>query len=415
MAAAPTNLDALTKSIIDGVMGQVGPKLEEVSGKMTGLEEKVTAIETKQASRVKRANPNVAAAEAVPGAVVLATAKIVVPKEFRGIRFARALRALSLCGEPAKVPDTIRNQYGDEETANLIERGFQRVGKTVQQSTPSSGGFLVLEDMITTDFIEFLRDRWSVLMAGARLIAMDKGNLHVAGMESGTSFQWVGETEQVTDSTPGFESVDLAAKMARAFCKISNSLREQASYDVDRIVLDDMADAVTEGLAFAALVSPGGKKSPRGIKYNERRTQVAIGAITSDSPSKFRLAIKKKKVNFSKADMAHVFAPEVEDFLYNLKTNIGTYHFREEMDNGLLMGSPYHTSTQIAVSDANITDWFYGKWREFWVAITKMMEIKVDPFTGLGENCTYAYLFHETDFALRQGAAMGHAGDVDVS
>lgn len=390
-------------AVSGGVTAVLEPVLKDVGAALTGIQEILAA--QKAPANIERPNPLEEQWKDVPAPATASLYKPPAPGD-EGVRFARVCRALA-CGKHfSEVPRILSDKFHDRETAKLME-------KSLATTTPSEGGLLVVDQFLAGEFIPLLREDWFLPQAGARFIPGPGGSVTIPGMASGASFSWVDETESMTDSTPGYDAVHLVAKKARAKVILSNDLREESSVEVDRMVLADMIAAVKEGLTRAALINTGSQKSPQGVKHNPRRNQVTCGAVTPDSPTAFIQALMDDKVAIEPS-YSWIFNPAVWAFFYNLKTNTGDYHFRDEMRRGELAGHRFFTTTQISTA-SNITDIFFGDWRELLILDTKNFEVKIDPYNLIDTDQTALHLFHKTDMGLRQGLKIGHASDADIT
>jgi HK97 family phage major capsid protein len=337
-----------------------------------------------------------------------------------GLRGARVLRAFACCrGDANIVPRWIADQIKDKALADYV-------AKALETGTPSKGGSLVLEQHLAAEFYPLLRSKFSLMELGIRVVPMPSGNMTIAGMISGASTGWVGEAKKGTSSRPQFARRKLSSKKAYGNVVISTDLMEESDYSMDELIRDDLAAAMAETLYLGAIHGPGGENSPLGIDKDPGRTQVSIGAmLTSDHPTEFITALLKAKVDFDPSNAGWHFGPDVWKQFYNLKTTTGVYLFREEMDNGRLLGYPFRVSALSEIgSDANgRAHIFFGKWSELFMGVTRDLQFSTtDVGTVLDEDgnevnawdeeLQFIKVTQKCDSLLRLSKCMAHSNNV---
>ena len=96
------------------------------------------------------------------------------------------------------------------------------------------------------------------------------------------------------------------------------------------------------------------------------------GVITADFPVYLRSVVMQKNVDDQRLGWA--FNSMLEGFLMNMKTDTGTYIYRDEMQAGKLLGAPYKVSNQIPVSSTGLTELFFGNWADMLIGDQMGME-----------------------------------------
>lgn len=407
MAIAPNNMDDTAQQLADKVMGKIKDKVHaQIDARIAQSKASQDGGNViKLWSRIPEGHPYTAPQS----------------KADLGLRGARVVRAYAATkGMGQDIPRFLSDTLKDKETCKIVE-------KSLATTTPSAGGALVLDEFLANEFYPLLRDHVSIYGLGARIIPMPKGTLSIAGFDTGATIGWVGEArgKQATGQT--FGKVRLSSKKAYGIISLSNDLLEESDLAVDEMVKMDMLDALTELLTHTAVHGTGSEYSPKGIALDERRTQVSIGALlTQDDPVKFVLALKKAKVNFDFTSAGWLFNSAVWAQFYSLKTTTGAWIFRDEMNEGKLMGYPFQVTESVSTgSDAHgLTHILFGKWSELIVGVTRdiMVEMSRDASLRLDEagnaanafedDLTFIKLTQKLDMGLRIGKAMTHASDV---
>lgn len=311
------------------------------------------------------------------------------------------------------------DRYHDRSTATMLERAMS-VG------TPSEGGFAV-PDVLSDQWIPLLYPVSKLLFLGARIMPMPEGNMRVPRVASGGTFSYGKENAKILASQPSVGEVKFAAKKLRGLVAISNDLLRVQSAMADAIVRDDGIKGMAAAFDRAGFVALGSEDEPLGALKDPSATQVAInGLVTGDTPTKFVTTLVNANVDpDGPGKFGWAFNATVWEQLYNLKTTTGQYLFREQMDQGKLLGYPFGRTTRIANgTDANEkTTVGFGDWSEYWIARQGELEIVATTEGGyydaagnaqlpFGLDQTVLRFIDKHDMRLRQAAAMAVSSNV---
>ncbi|PLX74257.1 MAG: phage major capsid protein [Azoarcus sp.] len=130
--------------------------------------------------------------------------------------------------------------------------------------TATAGGNTVATNMLANSFIDMLRPRAKVLQAGASVLSGLTGNVAIPRQTAAAAAYWVSEGNDVTESQPAFDQVQMTPKTVGAYTEVSRKLLLQSSVSIADFVGRDLTSVI--GLAMdAATINGIGGAQPTGI------------------------------------------------------------------------------------------------------------------------------------------------------
>lgn len=127
------------------------------------------------------------------------------------------------------------------------------------------------------DFIDYLRPM-TVYGQLSHLFRAAPANIPIKGQSSGASAYYVGELERIPVTNITANSVTLTLKKAAAIATFSSELLQQTGYDVERMVRDDIAAAITQLQDSTFLSTNAGSDStPAGIRNGISKLDIVFG------------------------------------------------------------------------------------------------------------------------------------------
>ena len=368
--------DADVTDILDAVaevMGESEPEEEEKGSRSSaGRERKSKSMQKKTVQRktVQRKYSNIflAKPEEATG-----RKKKAVPAD---VMLARAIKCIDIWGrqDPERAAYFAQKNYGDSEMSGEF--------KALSATGPTYGGYLIPE-VYMDDIIELLYPKTVIFELGAQKVPLDKGNLNIPKMTAGTRATWRGEQRKIAKSAPEFGNIKLSAKSLSTIVPQSRELLMSTSYSADAMFANDLTRKMQLGLDYGGLYGTGGEFMPLGIYYNKEVEKIDVtkldamyasttGVITADFPVYLRSVVMQKNVDDQR--LGWTFNSMLEGFLMNMKTDTGTYIYRDEMQTGKLLGAPYKVSNQIPVSSTGLTELFFGNWADMLIGDQMGME-----------------------------------------
>lgn len=119
------------------------------------------------------------------------------------------------------------------------------------------------------DVLEPLRAKNVLVEAGAKLMTNLNGDVVVPVMQA-SNVTWEGETSAASDGASGFTSVKLQPKRLTAYVDISKQFLLQTSESAERVIREDIVNAINSKLEQTILGSASGTTTkPEGIFYTD--------------------------------------------------------------------------------------------------------------------------------------------------
>lgn len=144
----------------------------------------------------------------------------------------------------------------------------------------TSGGFLV-PDALSATVIDLARARARVFEAGAQLVPMETGELHMARIAGDPSAAWKAENAAIAASSGTYERITFIAKALTVLVKMSVELAEDASGLVTTLE-DQISASIALELDRVALRGAGADPEPRGIRNHADVTIDPLNAVPAN-------------------------------------------------------------------------------------------------------------------------------------
>ena len=271
----------------------------------------------------------------------------------------------------------------------------------------TQGGYLVGQEPIT--FIEMLYARMALRKAGARTLMGLVGDLPLSRMTGGATMQWVDENGEAAESDYTFAQVNLSPKSASATVPISRRTLLQSSIDVERLVREDIAQAIALGIDRTALHGSGTAPEPLGLANNAEVSVVAIGADGGAPEWRHIVALETAIAN-ANADvqrMAYITNPKVRGHLKTALKASGVPAFIWENGANPLNGYRALVTTQVRGdltkgNGSGLSAIFFGNWQDLIIGIWGTgLDLLVDPYTQGRKGQLLVTGFMDVDIAPR--------------
>ena len=242
------------------------------------LQDEVEAI----TAELNQINLDEAAERALAGSRLDEDVKVKA-RQFSFAKFFRELAAGELTGVEAEMADLAKSESSRSgvtlkgvgiPTCVLSEHSRAFAGMSATGGTDGADGGVTIAT--TLQYQDELRKRLVLSAAGAQYISGLQGDISVV---DGTSIDasWEGENTTVTDTTKTFSQRKLSPKRLAITVPISKQLIVQSSWDVERMILNDIMSAHAQALEEAA-INGSGTGEPTGLLNTTGVGSVAIGA-----------------------------------------------------------------------------------------------------------------------------------------
>jgi HK97 family phage major capsid protein len=334
---------------------------------------------------------------------------IVPAPGIRAARFAMANAIQKATGSYAAA-----YRYAEDQMGDLT------VAKALNTTTQVEGGATIPQDFVA-ELIDLVRAQTVVRGSGARVLPMPMGNLTIPRLQSSSTAYWIDELSRIPESQPAFDDLYFTAKKLTALVPVTNDLLRRSPLSVEGIIRDDIVKqlALAEDKAFltntASATQPGGifTLAAAGNKIVDTTAVPTLGTINSVLMS-LELLLAGSNISTDKA--MWIFHPAVRAFISSLTDGVGNYFFRDELQQGFLLGYPYKTTTQLPqnLNTGNDTYIFFVNMDDCIIADTLNLRVDSSDVASYGVNsATSAYTYDQTlfrainevDFGLRHAAS----------
>jgi HK97 family phage major capsid protein len=205
-----------------------------------------------------------------------------------------AIRAIA-DGKPL---DGLERECNDELTRKLgrqpagffvpdeVLLGHRHLGqgkRTLTAGVAADGGYTVPQELLTSEFVELLRNQTKVVQLGARVIGGLQGDISIPRQLTGATAYWVSETGSITQSGATFGQIVGKPKRIGTSVPYSKQFLAQTSLGAENFVRDDSLQAIAVDLDRVAIRGAGGAE-PLGIlnlAAGDRSTSVTFGAAAT--------------------------------------------------------------------------------------------------------------------------------------
>lgn len=251
-------------------------------------------------------------------------------------------------------------------------------------TTPADGGGLVENAPLT--YIELLRNRLVLRELGAIFMTGLRGNIpFVKGSKVAVS--WVSEAENKEDvQKMKFSQEEMKPKRLIMTTAYTKDLLNQASMDIERLLMDEMVLAHAQAIEDAAL-NGSGDKEPKGILNLTGIGSVVLGEnggnLSWKSVVDLETAISAKNADLG--NLAYLTNSKVRGTLKTTEKSAGTAKYvmeRESELNGYKLGVTNLMPSDITKgTGTKLSSMIFGNFSDLLIGQWGGLDIVVDPYT----------------------------------
>lgn len=255
-----------------------------------------------------------------------------------------------------------------------------RVFAGMNAGTPADGGYTIATAL---QYQEALRNKLVLVGVGARMITGLVGNIDVTEGEA-ISVSWEGENTTTNDKKKSFTQRSLTPKRCSVNVPISKQLINQSSWDVEKMILDDILNAHAEALEIAA-INGSGVGQPKGILNTDGIGSVAIGENGGAATFKSMVDLETQ-ISIRNADLgslAYVTNSKVRGALKTtLKANgVAGYIWEKDEVNGYKAVASNIVPANITKgTGSNLSAAIFGNFNDLLICQWGGLDIISDPF-----------------------------------
>jgi len=325
-------------------------------------------------------------------------------KETRSFSFARALNYLANPSDASarraaefeiEVGKAAAQKY--ERASNGIVIPNEVLRRDLVVGTPTAGGNLVADELLSGSFIDLLRNRLAMAQAGVTMLTGLQGNISIPRQTSAATAYWVGENGSPTESQQAIDQVNMTPKTVGAFVDYSRRLLLQSSIDVEGMIRNDLARVIALELDRAAIYGTGSSNQPLGLVNT-----TGIGSQTITTYGTFEEYIGMEtdvaSANADAGSLRYIINAAARGALKSTEkaTNTGMFVFEDNEINGY----PVIVSNQLLNNDA-----LFGDFSMMIMGMWSGLDLTVDPYAGATAGTVRVIALQDVDIAIKQPVA----------
>ena len=256
-------------------------------------------------------------------------------------------------------------------------------GRAGLNSTASTGGYTIQQDVLANEFIDVLRPEARVIQAGARVMSGLQGNVLIPKLAAAGTCGFVAEDNSHAETDQTFAGPTLSPKTLSGWTKVGRQLLVQSSNNIEAIVRDDLTRIFGLAVDKAALFGSGSSYEPKGIIKMAAPIASQLAWTSTAVPSWTNMVALESVVTGADALVSDkgayiTNATMIGKMKYTSKSSAGYPVFIYE--NGKVNEYPCFRSNQFA--SAYATTCMFGDWTQLVIGVWgNGINMLVDPFT----------------------------------
>lgn len=288
----------------------------------------------------------------------------------------------------------LSRQFEKKPQGVFIELGTRQT-RTLETSVGSAGGYLVAENLMSNQLIDYLHNASLVTEFGAKVIPGLVGDVDIPRVDGTATSYYVAESEDITDSDQSIGQIRMTPHTIGARTTISRRTLLQSSIAMEQFVRNDLSMLLGTGMDAAAINGTGAGGQPRGILNTS-----GIGSITLDAasiPTWANIVGLETEISTDNALMGNLAYMTNPTIFGNLKTTekaSSTAKFL--LDEGKMNG--YNCGATNNMPAKHI---LFGNWSDLIIGLWGVLDVIVDPYTNSKKGQINITAFLDFDCAVR--------------
>lgn len=308
--------------------------------------------------------------------------------------------------------------FGDNRSV-YASMGAGAERRDLNVTTAADGGNTVATNLLGLSFIEVLRNRLSVMAAGATMLTGLIGNVAIPRQTGAATAAWVSESGSPAESQQTFDQVSMSAKTVAAFTDISRRLLMQSSIDVEAFVRMDLAMQLALAIDLGALNGSGASNQPRGVLQTSGIGSVAVGtnggALTWDHVVDLETAVGT--ANADAPNSAYITNARLRGRMKKT-AELGNTAGRPIWQGNEVNGYNAIASNQVPGnltkgSGTALSALLFGNFADLMIGMWGGLDLIVDPFTGSTSGTVRMVALQDVDVAVRHAASFAACVDAN--
>lgn len=271
-----------------------------------------------------------------------------LPKGSAFTRYAMSLAAAK--GNPMAAAEIAKSNWSkDTPEVEMVLRAAVAAGTTTDTTWAKP---LVYYNNMASEFIELLRpETFLGRMTGFRSVPF---NVRMPRQTAGAAAGWVGEAAPKPVSSLAFDSVTIPHTKLAVIVAITEELARFSSPSAQATVQQDLILTISQYMD-SQMVDPRvvaiADVSPASVT-NGSPSIISSGSTVAQVTNDLNAALTAMAVgNIQQRNRYWLLHPRTENFLRTLRTSQDLFAFRDEMNQGKLLGVPYISSANMPLFD----------------------------------------------------------------
>lgn len=282
-----------------------------------------------------------------------------------------------------------RSVYGDTDT-----RAFNT--STAGGAAGNTGGYSVSTTLMTSSFIDLLRNRTTIMRMG-RVLGGLAGNIDIPKHVAGATGYWIGEDDDASETGSELGQVSMTAKTVAAYAEVTRRLLMQSSLDVEALLRLDLATAMALTIDKSGYYGKGTEYQPLGIANHQGINGVPFA--TSGKPTFAELVEMETQIATDNADVDSMVYVANAGFRGYAKT---TLKFAGVPGTIWEPGNQVNGYGALVTNQVEAGDVFHGNFGDLIIGMWGGLELNVDPYSNSKKGRLRVITFQDVDFAVRR-------------
>ena len=284
--------------------------------------------------------------------------------------------------------------------ADLLRSWGQRDLNTTDDST------LIAEDYRGGDFIDVLRNKSSVMNAGATMLRGLQGNVVIPKKTAASTAAWIAtEGGNSTESEFTVGSVTMSPKVIGGHTEMTRLMLQQSSLDVENLVRNDLSEAIALAIDLGALAGSGSSGQPTGISATSGINTTTFAAATPTFSELVAMESAVSADNALQGSLKYIAKPSDWGTLKSVDKASGFGQMIVGSD-GQINGYDVVRSNQVTAGD-----YYFGNFADLLIGLYGSLDITVDPYTHSKSGTIRVVALQTCDVAVRHAVSFCKSSD----
>ena len=284
--------------------------------------------------------------------------------------------------------------------ADLLRSWGQRDLNTSDDAT------LIAQDYRGGDFIDVLRNKSSVMNAGATMLRGLQGNVVIPKKTAASAAAWIateGGNSGESEFTVG--SVTMSPKVIGGHTEMTRLMLQQSSLDVENLVRNDLSEAIALAIDLGALAGSGSSGQPTGISATSGINTTTFAAATPTFSELVAMESAVSADNALQGSLKYIAKPSDWGTLKSVDKASGFGQMIVGSD-GQINGYDVVRSNQVTAGD-----YYFGNFADLLIGLYGSLDITVDPYTHSKSGTIRVCALQTCDVAVRHAVSFCKSSD----